>query len=440
MPASQITCLGLSHRTASVETREQLACSLTDVSLLLPAVGGSVGESDGRFVAIKEIAILSTCNRMELYAVVDDGHADPRSLLGEMLRTIHHIDLAPFAEHIHFYEGEAAIHHLFNVAAGLDSLVLGEPQILGQVNDAYQAAMEAGTIGAHLNAIFQAAIRAGKRARTETAISNNPASISSVAISLAQKLLGDLKGRRALVIGLGEMGQLALKALRHRGMEDVSVANRTLSRAETAVAGSGGAAYSLQQLPQALPQMDLVITATASPRPIISPPMIADLMDGREKRPFVLIDIAVPRDVDPDVAAVPGVHLFDVDDLQGTLDEALAARRREVPRVETIIHQEISCLRAELQELAIKPLIVDLRRKAEKIRQRELKRTMRYLDDVDPETMEHIQHLSRSLVNKLLHDPTIRLKAKASNGHAADYAATVRDLFALEATVNGSNQ
>jgi glutamyl-tRNA reductase len=206
------------------------------------------------------------------------------------------------------------------------------------------------------------------------------------------------------------------------------------------VAGSDGVAYSLEQLPAALSQMDVVITATASPQPIISAAMVAAVVAGREERPFVLIDIAVPRDVDPAVRDAPGVHLFDVDDLQGTLDSALAARRREVPRVETIIHQEISCLRAELQELAIKPLIVDLRRKAEAIRRRELKRTMRYLDDVDAETMEHIQHLSRSLVNKLLHDPTIRLKAKASNGHAANYAAAVRDLFALETTTTGSNQ
>lgn len=440
MTIPQIACLGLSHRTAPVETREQLTCSLTDASRLLPAVGESMDEIDGRFAAIQEIAILSTCNRMELYAVVDGAFAAPRNLLGEMLQAIHQIDLDPFAEHIYFYEGEAAIHHLFNVAAGLDSLVLGEPQILGQVNDAYQAAVEAHTLGPRLNAIFQAAIRAGKRARTETAISSNPASISSVAISLAQEVLGDLTARRALVVGLGEMGQLALKSLRHRGVDDVSVANRTVSRAETAVSGGDGVAYSLDQLPAALSQMDVVITATASPQPIISAAMVAGVTAGREERPFVLIDIAVPRDVDPAARNVPGVHLFDVDDLQGTLDSALAARRREVPRVETIIHQEISCLRAELQELAIKPLIVDLRRKAEAIRQRELKRTMRYLDDVDPETMEHIQHLSRSLVNKLLHDPTIRLKAKASNGHAANYAAAVRDLFALETTTNGSNQ
>ena len=450
MPHQQIACLGLSHRTAPLAVREQLRCSLVDVGELLPALetGHPLPErldsladqplavclqDHAAFTAVRELVILSTCNRLELYALLSGEVDDPRALLTAVLATVHQIDLSPFQNHLYHFVGETAVTHLLRVAAGLDSLVLGEPQILGQVTSAYMAAVQARTIGPALDALFRAAIRTGKRTRTETAISSSPASVSSVAIALAQDIVGDLNGRHTLVIGLGEMGRLALKALGHRGVTAVSVANRTWVRAETAVARFNGRAYSLEQLPEALLAADVVISATASPIPVITAGMVQQAMSQRGARPLVLIDLAVPRDIDPAIQTMPNVRLYDVDDLQSSLDDSLAARQAAVPLVETIVAEETAVLDKELQQLAVQPLIADLHQKAEAIRQRELERTLRHLGDVDPQTLEHLQHLTRSLVNKLLHEPTKQLRTQASTETAVTYASAVRELFGLGA-------
>ena len=425
----KIVCLGLSHHNAPLALRERISCALPDDHTLLQVA------QDGAepFDALAEIALLSTCNRIELYAVVDAPAGDARQLLIDFLASIHTVDPTSFENYLYFYRGRRAIEHLARVAAGLDSLVLGESQILGQVNDTYMQAIEAHTIGPVLSTLFRGAIRTGKRARTETEIGSNPASVSSVAITLAQQFAGDLQRQELLIVGLGEMGQLALNALRKRKIDNISLANRSLERAQLLAAKWDGCAYGLHQLPQALTTANTVICATAAPHTILSAAMVQEAMGRRQGRPLVIIDIAVPRDVEPDVSTVPGVHLFDIDDLQETLDEALAARQQEVPLVEAIIAEEVPSLEAEIRALTIKPVIVDLRQKAEAIRQRELARTLRFIgDDVDAETLKHVQHLSRSLVNKLLHEPTIRLREKATNGQATDYEATVRDLFDLD--------
>jgi glutamyl-tRNA reductase len=323
------------------------------------------------------------------------------------------------------------MHHLLSVAAGLDSMVLGEPQILGQVTAAlqaasYQAALNQRTAGPVLTALFQAAIRAGKRARTETAISNNPASVSSVAVSLARRALGSLSGKNILIVGAGEMGRLAVKAVRSRRLANVAVANRTLSRAEALVAGWNGRSYSLDQLPEAIAEADVIITTALAQTPLITEQTI-----GHRTRPLVIIDVAVPRNVAASVAGLAHVQLFDLDDLQATLDESLTARQAEVPAVEAIIVEEQKRLEVELHRLTVKPLIVDMRLKAEQIRQAEWERTLRYLGDLDPQAVAHIQHFSRSLVNKLLHEPTVRLRESAGAETAGEYEAAVRVLFGL---------
>lgn len=428
MLLTKIVCLGLSHHTAPLALRERISCALPEEHGLLDLVNAS----SGRFDAVVEIALLSTCNRIELYAVVDAPVAGARQTLVDYLASIHPVDPASFADHLYFYRGQKAIEHLAQVAAGLDSLVLGEPQILGQVNDAYMKSVEAQTVGPVLNALFRGAIRTGKRARTETAISSNPASVSSVAITLAEHFAGNLDRQQLLIVGLGEMGQLALSALRKRKIDNIALANRSRERAERLATRWNGRTYTLEQLPQALAAADSVICATAASHTVIDAATVRQAMAQRQRRPLVIIDIAVPRDVEPDVAAVPGVHLFDIDDLQENLDEALAARQQEIPKVEAIIAEEVAQLQAEVRALTIKPVIVDLRQKAEAIRQRELERTLRFLgDDVDAETLKHVQHLSRSLVNKLLHEPTTRLRERATDGHATEYEATVRDLFDL---------
>lgn len=410
-----ILCLGLNHHTAPVALRERLSCSLAPITAQLPAD-----------TAVLELAVLATCNRVELYAVIQPHVPAPKLLLLNLLAQANQVDPAEFMEYVYFMTGDTAVNHLLRVAAGLESLVLGEPQILGQVTNAYMTAVNQHTIGPVINALFKTAIRAGKRARAETTISSNPASVSSVAIALAQQTLGPLDHRQILVIGAGQMGRLALKALRQRGLGHIAVANRTVARAQALTAAWGGAAYGLDELPAAIANADVVITAVSSSQPLIDSSTIAP-----RARPLVIVDIAVPRNVDTAVATLPHVRLYDVDDLQATLDESLAARQAEIPRVDQIITEETGLFATQLGELAVKPLIRDMRRKAEQIRETELERTMRHLGDLDAQTAAHIKHLSQSIVNKLLHEPTLLLKQKASNNQADAYATAVRELFGL---------
>lgn len=420
MTFAPIVCLGLNHRTASVALREQLACALADAQPFLP-----------QFPAIAELVVVSTCNRLELYALVHDAPAAAQQTLTQLLAAMRGMDVEVFAPHLYTHTGLAAANHLCRVAAGLDSLVLGESQILGQVTAAYQAAISQGTMGAALDSLFRAAIYAGKRSRSQTAISNNPASISSMAIALAQEIVPDLAQRHFLIIGLGEMGKLALKSLQARGLRRISLLNRNRQRAETLAQACGCRAYGLEELPQALSQADVVISATAAPHVIISRDLLASLIPQEPARRRVLIDLAVPRDIDPASGELPGVHLYDLDALRTSLDSALAARHREVPLVEAIVAQEVAAWETEWQKLAIRPVISDLRQKAETIRQQELSRTLRRLGEVDPQMVVHLHHLSRAIVNKILHEPTIRLKQSAADGQADEYIAAVRDLFGL---------
>lgn len=425
MHSARVAVIGLSYRTAPIGLRERLSCSLDDVPI-------SIQTTNGRFAAVQEVALLSTCNRIELYAALNCPGLDARALLAELLVSMTGVETAVFADHAYCYTGSAAAEHLCRVAAGLDSLVLGEPQILGQVTDTFMAATDAKQIGPVLTELFRTAIRAGKRAHTETAISENPVSTSAIAVAQAQAILGDLTRQRYLIIGLGEMGQLALKALRARGLTDIALANRTRRRAETLAAADGLPVYDLDELETAVATADVVISATTAREPLLTVPMVQQVMANRDERPLVLIDIAVPRDIEYQVRAIPGVHLYDADELQSSLDHALAARQQEIPQIETIIAAEVDSFAARLKQLVVKPVIVDLRQKAEAIRQQEMARTMRYLGALDEETLAHIQHFSRSLVNKLLHEPTIRLRHKAAEEEAAVYADAVRDLFGLQ--------
>jgi len=432
VPLTQIACLGLSHQTAPIDLRERMSYALQRQDPLDPAHLGD------RFSALSEIAMLATCNRIELYAYVDAACSNPQQLLLDYLGAYHEADLSIFPDYLYFYTGPAAAAHLLGVATGLDSQILGEPQILGQVTGAFMQAVEANLVGPALTILFRNAIRAGKRARAETAISSNPASISSVSIRLADRVVGDLQKCRVLVIGLGDMGQLALKALRKRGVQNIALANRTRERAQRLEFSRPAPVFGLDELATALKQADVVISATAAPHMLVDRALLESVMSGRDDRDLVIIDIAMPRDVNPDVRDLPHVHLYNMDDLRETLDQALAARRSEIPRVQAIITGEMANLEREFRELAVSPIIVDLRQKAEAIRQHELQRTLRYLgEDIDPETLKHVQHLSRSLVNKILHEPTIRLRQQASDGQADKYATAVRDLFDLNNSGEG---
>lgn len=416
MHVNQLVCLGLSHQTAPVALRERLS--------IWPA--GTIDRT-----LLSEVVVLTTCNRMELYGWLADGVTDPVSRLIDLLARVHKLEPAEFVPHLYWHQGEAVVTHLCRVASGLESLVLGETQILGQITGAQQCAQAGKLVGPVLSSLFRTAIRTGKRTHTETAISNNPASISSVALTLAQQVIGDLSQRRVLVVGLGEMGHLALKGLRDRGVTQLMVTSRTLAKASVVAEHWQAQLYPAEAMGAALAAADVVISATSTPGFVINQAMIAAATQARGDRPLVLIDLAVPRDIEPTVAQLPNIHLFDVDHLRRGLDEALHARQREIPQVEAIITNELEKWRTEFGELRVRPVVVELRQKAEAIRQRELERTLRHLGEVDPAVLAHMQHLSHALVNQLLHEPTLRLKDHAHQPQAGYYASMVSDLFGL---------
>jgi glutamyl-tRNA reductase len=412
----RLVCLGLSHRTAPVELRERF---------------GTLGLGAERCPEVLEHAVLSTCYRVELYAFLVDGVEGARDALIDALAEAHEVDRAELVDHLYVHAGTDVARHLSRVAAGLDSLVLGEAEILGQVREAF--ATTADDAGPMLTLLFRTAVSAGRRARSETAIGANPATASSMALALADGVLGDISSRRALVVGTGRIGLQTLKAVTGRDIESIAVANRTRANADEAAARFGGASFGLDELEEALAWADFAVTATSSEEPVLAAEIVSRAMTRRPDRPLVLVDLAVPADVERAAADVDGVRLFDVDDLRAGLDGALASRLREVPSVEAIVEEEVEAFERRYRELEVEPLLASLRLRAETIREQEVERTLRRLGDVDPETAEQIELFSRALVKKLLHEPTVRLRERAGEGAAEDAASALRELFGLPA-------
>lgn len=427
----KVLLIGLSHKTAPVEIREQLSFSSPSLKAALTHFDAT-HHQQAHLEAVTEGVILSTCNRMEVYAVVRDSQRAGRAIVDFLSRACD-TPAGIFAEHLYIEEDEKAIHHLFRVACGLDSMVLGEPQILGQITDAYEAALSQKAAGTVLSGLFRAAIHAGKRARTETRISVNSASVSSVAAGLAQRLLGDLSGRQVALIGAGEMGATAVRALMQRGVSDVTVVNRTYERAQTLAEMWGGKAATFQHLPGILVKSDVVIVATGAPHIILTKAIVEPAITKRDGRPLFLIDIAVPRDIDPEVTELPSVHLQDIDDLQSQVDDNVRERESEIPLVEAIVGEEIAQAVDWLRSLDVVSTITDLRVQMEALRQSELARLFNKLD-LDDRERELIATMSHRLVNKILYKPTLHLKQEAAHGNGATYASTVRKLFDLTPT------
>lgn len=421
-----IHCLGLNHRTASLNLRERLSFQEDRLKAVLSDFGCGQGCKPE---SVSEMAILSTCNRVELYAV--SSCPDSESLVGFLEQT-QGIAAAEFRPHLYHLLDEEASTHLFRVAAGLDSLVLGEPQILGQVTAAFEAARDQGAAGPILSRLFQAALRAGKRARAETAISQNPSSVASVAAHLAEETVVNLKQACVVVLGAGEMAELAVEALRKRGVADTLVLNRTLEKASLLAEHWEGRAASLKHLPQALEGADILITSTSAPHTLIQMELVAPIMANRHGRPMVIIDIAVPRDVDEAVGSLPGVRLYDLDSLHAYLKDSLARRSNEVPQVEAILSEEQAAFQEYLHSLSVVPVIAAMYRRAERLRQTELEKTLRAMPDLPPEDRRRLESLTGALVKKLLHAPAARLRAEAGSPQAVHYAAAARALFDLD--------
>jgi glutamyl-tRNA reductase len=421
-----ILCLGLNHQTASVTLREQLAFTPTRLEISLARLGCGTGEG---FHQIREMVILSTCNRVELYAVTTNPSFDP---LEAFLSETQNVPIFDFSSHVYRLNDDVAVKHLLDVAAGLDSIVIGEPQILGQVTDAYSAARQHGTSGKILSRLFQTAIHAGKRARTETAIAHNPASISSVAVNLICEVVPDLPTAQIMVLGAGEMAELAVEALRKRGTQRITVVNRTLQRAQELARRWDGRAAAFEMLLELLSESDIVITSTGAPHTIIHNPMVEKAIGQRPDRPLILMDIAVPRDVDPEVGKLPGVHLYDMDTLAAKLEYCIEQREAEVPHVKEILAQELANFMDYIATLDVIPIIIKMRQQADAIRLAELEKTIRSIPDMHPETQQRIDALTRSIVNKILHSPTVRLREEANGPNAVDYADIARGLFGFD--------
>jgi glutamyl-tRNA reductase len=418
-----IHCLGINHTTAPLSLRERLAFNEDSLRAALARLG-----CGGLETSLNELVILSTCNRIELYAVSPRLEAQDLELFLTETRGVSRDEFIPYLYH---YLDEDAIRHLLRVASGLDSLVLGEPQILGQVTNAMEGARGAGSNGPLLSRLFQYAIHAGKRARTETHIARNPASVSSLAASLAEKSVRNIAKAQIVILGAGEMAELAVEALRKRGAVKVLVLNRTLERAEALAKRWQAEASTFERMDAALSVADVLISSTGAPHTILNLGMVARIMETRPSRPLVMIDIAVPRDIDPNCNALPGVTVYDMDGLHARLEHSLAEREAEVPLVEAILAEEAGKFMEFFKSLDMLPLIADLRQQAEATRQAELNKTLRRLPDLNETERARIEALTQALVKKLLDAPTNRLRAQANTPSAPEYANVARTLFGL---------
>lgn len=376
---------------------------------------------------LSEVVVLSTCNRTEIYAHAERFHGavqDIRNFLGELAL------LAPedFADHLYTFHDAAAVAHLFMVTSGLDSAVLGEGEVLGQVKGAWEASASEGATGPVLNMLFRHAIEAGKRVRNETDIAKHHASVSQAAVSLATERLGTLEGAKVLVLGAGEMGEGMVMCLSRAGAGEVLVANRTDERAESLASRVGGRAIGLSELPEALSQIDVLLTSTGATSVLVEHADIEPVMASRNGRELLIVDVAVPRDVDPYVGELEGVTLLDMDDLRAFAQIGLDERRREVSSARDLVDEEVARYREVASAREVAPLVTEVREHFESLRIAEVERVGRRLG---PAERDALDALSRSLVAKMLHEPTVRLKDAAGTPRGERLAEALRELFGL---------
>jgi len=417
----RLFAVGLSHRTAPVELRET-------VDFTRKGLANALAELSSRGVG-REIVVLSTCNRAEIYAV---GDADETAeQVGRFFSDYHEIPHERVREHLYVHRGPDAARHLFRVAAGLDSLVVGEPQILGQVKAAYGAASDGQFTAALTNRLFHSAFTVGKRVRSETGLGEGAVSVSYAAIALAKKIFGDLKGRSVLILGAGEMAKLTGIHLQAQHVKQISIASRTLTTAQNLAARLDGVAVPWDSVDQALSSADIVVTATGASEPVLTRGRVDDVMRHRRNRPLFVIDIAVPRDVDPAVGQVDQVFLYNIDDLRTIVQENLARRGAELARAEAIVDDEVAKYTAWMQSREIVPTVVALRQRFEAIRRAELDRLEPKLSGLPPEARARVDEVTRLIVEKLLLTPTEQLKAVSDEAMIVAYADALNRLFRL---------
>jgi glutamyl-tRNA reductase len=399
-----LALIGVNYKTAPIALRERIAISreeLAEATRALAAVEG-----------VTECMIVSTCNRVELLAAIERPDAD----LTGFLHRHFGLDRALLEPHIYEERDRDAVRHLFRVAASLDSMVVGEPQILGQVKEAFAVARTAGTVGARLEHLLQSAFAAAKKVRTETEIGSSSVSIASVAVDMAQKIFGSLQGRTVFLVGAGKMSELAARHLVQQGAGAILVSNRTEGRARRMADEFQGRVIPYEQLYEAASEADIVISSTGAPHPIFRREHGQIFMQRRRNRPMFFIDIAMPRDVDPAMGKLDGVFVYDIDDLQTVAAAHLAERSREASDAETLIAGEVERFQQKQRAVNVAPAIVALQRQAEEIRQAELRRVQARLGGLSAEQLAAVEALTRGLVNKFLHPPMQALKQAAREG------------------------
>ena len=418
-----ILVVGLSHKTAAVAVRERVAFAPTAMErplhefLALPAISEGI--------------IVSTCNRVELYAT----SRDPETAISQMRRFLtayHGLEAESLDENLYEYQGEEAIRHVFRVASSLDSMVIGEPQILGQIKTSYGYAAEFKTAGLILNRFLHKAFSVAKRVRTETAIAGNAVSVAFAAVELARKIFGTLEGKTVLLIGAGEMCELAARHFINNGVSQVHVTNRTFERAVKLAEEFKGRAIAFEDFPDHLHQIDIVLTSTGASTFILGPKKVEEVIRQRKNKPMFFIDIAVPRDIDPRVNDLANVYLYDVDDLQGVIAANMKERHKEAKKAEGIIEEEIATFSRWLATLDVVPTIVALRNRFEEIRRAEVDKTFAAsLKNLGDKERRSVEALTAAIINKLLHTPITLLK-QAQNDGSDDSVDAVRTLFNLE--------
>jgi len=418
-----LVVVGLNHRTAAVDLLERMTVPPAGLPKALQSL--AVREH------LAEVVLLSTCNRSEVYARTTrfhDGVDDVRHFLAECSG----VDADALAEQLYTFHDDAAVAHLFGVAAGLDSMIIGEGEILGQVREAWQVAESEGTTGQLLSRTFRHAVEVGKRARTETGISRHSVSIASAAVTLAGERLGSLVGRRVILLGAGDVGEGMAVALSGAGVGEIIVANRSPARARDLARRFSGRAIALDEVVDTLVTSDVLLSSTGAPATLIERSDMEEVMRRRDGRALLVVDVAVPRDVDPGVGQVFGVTLLSIDDLKALGEASLEARRAEVGNVRVIITDELDRYRLDRSARELSPLVERFRERAEGVRLAELDRLGSKLKGLSAAERAAVEQMTRGIVNKLLHDPTVRLKDAAGTARGELYADALSELFALD--------
>ncbi|ANY70391.1 glutamyl-tRNA reductase [Paenibacillus sp. BIHB 4019] len=426
-----IITVGLNYRTAPVEVRERFAFSEKE----LPEAVKQLMNTD----SIMECVIVATCNRTELYAVVDRHH-----LCGHYIRSFmeqwFNLPRKEFTNHLYMYEDEKAIEHLFRVASGLDSMIIGETQILGQVKDAFALAQQQRTTGTLFNTLFKQAITMAKRAHSETTIGESAVSVSYAAVELGKRIFGQFSKKTVMLIGAGETGELTAKHLYANGADRVIVVNRTYERAVQLADKFNGIACSMDEAAIRLHEADIVISSTGADNFVLTRQVVASAMQRRRSKPLFMIDIAVPRDLDPTIAAVDNVFLYDIDDLEGIVESNLEQRRKEAAKIETMIAQEMDLFEQWYKTLGVVPLIRALQTKAAEIHEETFNSLTNKLPDLDEHELKVIRKLTKSIVNQMMQDPILRIKEMAGERRADEAMDMFVKLFALEEQLDKSQQ